>query len=164
MLIDKAVDVKTTVNLADGRFCWTDGDDIPFWFSNHVFLVQPSYPMTCGALPNPQWSTQNFLSLDSTNKRLNQTTADNSIDLYLLNDLTTAANVVHGNDPNHGNPTLNSDANYVWSVQTFNQPVSVDANTTNINLGFRLTEALSLKYSQDFVIPTCGAPLWCMGA
>ena len=88
-------------------------------------MNQPSYRVTCGAVPNPQWSTQNFLSLDATNKRLNQTTADNSINLYLLNDLTTAANVDHGNDPEHGNPTLNSDANYVWDVQTFNQPVSV---------------------------------------
>jgi len=163
MLIDKAVDVKTTVNLADGRICWTDGDDIPFWFSTHVFLVQPSYPMTCGALPNPQWSTQNFLSLDATNKRLNQTTADNSINLYLLNDLTTAANVDQGNDPEHGVPYLNSDANYVWGVQTFNQPVSVDANTTNIDLGFRLTEALSLKYSQDFPPFTCGYPWRAVG-
>ena len=62
-------------------------------------MNQPSYRVTCGAVPNPQWSTQNFLSLDATNKRLNQTTADNSINLYLLNDLTTAANVDHGNDP-----------------------------------------------------------------
>lgn len=123
-------------------------------------MNQPSYRVTCGAVPNPQWSTQNFLSLDATNKRLNQTTADNSINLYLLNDLTTAANVDHGNDPEHGNPTLNSDANYVWDVQTFNQLVSVDANTTNIDLGFRLTEALSLKYAQDFPFFTCGYP-WC---
>ncbi|MFZ9117159.1 MAG: hypothetical protein ACO20S_01215 [Paracoccaceae bacterium] len=160
MLIDKGVDVKTTVNLADGRTCWTDGDDIPFYFKTQLFMNQPSYPVTCGAAPNPQWSTQNFLSLDATNKRLNQTTANNSIDLYLLNDLTTAANVVQGNDPNHGWPTLNSDANYVWGVQTFNQPVTVDANTTNIDLGFRLTEALSLKYFQDFPFITCGYP-WC---
>ena len=123
-------------------------------------MNQPSYRVTCGAVPNPQWSTQNFLSLDATNKRLNQTTADNSINLYLLNDLTTAANVDHGNDPEHGNTTLNSDANYVWDVQTFNQPVSVDANTTNIDLGFRLTEALSLKYAQDFPFFTYVYP-WC---
>ena len=77
-------------------------------------MNQPSYRVTCGAVPNPQWSTQNFLSLDATNKRLNQTTADNSIYLYLLNDLTTAANVVQGIDPDHGLPFLNSDANYVW--------------------------------------------------
>jgi len=163
MLIDKGVDVKTTVNLADGRTCWADGEDIPFYFKTQLFMNQPSYPVTCGASPNPQWSTQNFLSLDATNKRLNQTTADNSIDMYLLNDLTTAANVDQGNDPENGVPYLNSDANYVWGVQTFNQPVSVDANTTNIDLGFRLTEALSLKYSQDFPPFTCGYPWRAVG-
>jgi len=63
MLIDKGVDVKTTVNLADGRTCWTDGDDIPFYFKTQLFMNQPSYPVTCGAAPNPQWSTQNFYPL-----------------------------------------------------------------------------------------------------
>ena len=63
MLIDKGMDVKTTVNLADGRTCWTDGDDIPFYFKKFLFAPQPSYPVTCGASPNPQWSTQFFYPL-----------------------------------------------------------------------------------------------------
>jgi hypothetical protein len=77
------------------------------------------------------------------NKQLNEQTPTTSYDIFLLHDLTTPANV----DESNCMPVkpANKVANYIWGVQTFNVPPSITANTTQVDMGFKLTDGINVS-------------------
>ena len=154
LLIDTKIGIKKTLefNVGNeqkdsdgntGKYCWTNGETVKWGYA-----VGENTPITCGSSPSPQYSYETFVGLGGdvpcvVNKQLNEQTPTTSYDIYLLHDLTTPANV----DESNCMPVkpANKVANYIWGVQTFNVPPSITANTTQVDMGFKLTDGINVS-------------------
>ena len=155
LLIDTTIEVKTTFEFAaanpqfdgqtqrgTGTKCWTNGNTITWGYS-----ATADQPMTCGSNPNPQFSSETFKAFGEevgsgvTNKILNFDTPTTVFDVYLLSDRVTPATVGKVG----GYPV--GDAVFIWGVQTFKSPPRITSKTTNVNLGFKLTNGIDLNFN-----------------
>ena len=154
LMIGTTIGLQTTFEFSDGneqfdglgnqgKYCWTNGEPIVWGYPNPSDM-----PITCGSNPTPSVSSETFKAFGCddpcqvTNTILNEPTTTTVYDAYLLSDTSTLATV--GLDGN-GYPI--GDARYIWGVQKFNSPPTIDANTSKINMGFKLTEGMDMGFN-----------------
>jgi hypothetical protein len=157
LMIDTTIGLKTTFEFAagneqydgagkQGKYCWTNGNDIVWGYPNPADM-----PITCGSNPAPATSEETFKAFgcddndpcDVTNTLVNQQTTSTVYDVYLLkDDATTLASVGRNRA---GYPE--GDAQYIWGVQKFNNAPKVDANTSKVTMGFKLTEGMDMGFN-----------------
>jgi hypothetical protein len=151
LLIDTSLGLKSTFEFDtpqydgqgnQGNFCWTNGNPIVWGYSDPNDMV-----MTCGKTPSPEFSIESFKAFGADNggvasRSLNQTTPDTSYDAYLLSDRVTEADV---RQDGSGYPTGN--AEYIWGVQKFNSPPTITANTSVVDMAFKLSEGMGIGFN-----------------
>lgn len=159
LLIDSTVGIRKTFEFNNpqfdsqgnnGNYCWTNGVDI-----RRGTWQLADMSATCGSNPSPQISNETFKAFDNgsggiTNRILNAQTTTTTFDAYLLKDRTNLATV---NFDNRGYPA--GDATLIWAVQDFNSPPTITANTTQVDIGFKLTEGINLGFNGVTCNPDC---------
>lgn len=151
LLIDTSLGLKSTFEFNtpqydgqgnQGNFCWTNGKPIVWGYPDYDNMV-----ITCGTTPSPELSIEIFKAFGTddngvTSHILNQVTPDTTYDAYLMEDLTTEAEVSKNDD---GYPTGN--AAYIWSVQKFNSPPMISATTSAVDMAFKLSEGMGIGFN-----------------
>lgn len=125
-----------------GNLCWTNGNPIAWGYSNPDYMV-----MTCGTTPAPEFSIEIFKAFGGDNggvvsRSLNNDTPDTIYDVYLLRDRVTEAVV---SQDIYGYPAGN--AEYIWGVQKFKSPPTITANTSAIDMAFKLSEGMGMGFN-----------------
>ena len=165
MMIDTTMGLENTFEFAtgneqydgagnQGKYCWTNGQDIVWGYPNPATM-----PITCGSEPDPKMSYETFKGLGCddndpcsvTTTLTNQQTTTTTYDLYMLKNPTTLATVAL--DSVTGFPV--GDAEYMWGVQKFNTPATINANTKQIELGFKLTEGMDMSFNSYSCTQPC---------
>lgn len=151
LLIDTSLGLKSTFEFDtpqydgqgnQGNLCWTNGNPIVWGYPNPDDMV-----MTCGTTPAPEFSIESFEAFGAdgggvVSRVLNEVTPDTTYDVYLLSDRETEAVV---RQDSSGFPTGN--AEYIWGVQEFNAPPTISANTSVVDMAFKLTEGMGIGFN-----------------
>lgn len=132
--------VQQPVQSGYGSTCWTNGNDAKQDFTNDPQPVN----IDCGNVPNPQVSTEIFLSF--TDNMIPSVTGvpgvgSDTFDAHLVNENGNIANIVSQN-----NVRISSDADRMVLIQHSSSPLIIDDNTTNIDFGFATTDRMNVMF------------------
>ena len=140
-----------------GTTCWSNGKPAAVSYSDAN--GNPDYTQfsaTCGnaADADPQYSRYTYKGLSMgggfTNFAPGLTAyGPPNKDVYLLSDYTTLAELTPDENDAAFEPGLTSDAQYLLGVTQLSSPATIDANTSNVDLGFLITNAYFQKITTD---------------
>ena len=139
-----------------GTTCWSNGKPAAVSYEDSNGNADyTQFSATCGnaADADPQYSRYTYkgLSLGGgfTNFAPGLTAyGPPNKNVYLMSDYSTLAVLTPGADP-ASEPDLTSDARYLLGVTQLSSPATVDANTSNVDLGFLVTNAYFQKITTD---------------
>ena len=137
--ISKKFSPARTGKTGTGEWCWTlEGNSVDWNFSS---IDKNTWVADCGPTP-PTTVGQSFYSPNAFHNSgtgfqptFSGSTAETSYSAHiLLSDETLTSG-------NSGNYFSFPEATYALGLQTFNTPVTISPNTSNINVGFLMTNA-----------------------
>ena len=140
-----------------GTTCWSNGKPAAVSYSDaNGNADYTQFSATCGnaADADPQYSRYTYKGLSMgggfTNFAPGLTAyGPPNKDVYLLSDYTTLAELTPDENDAAFEPGLTSDAQYLLGVTQLSSPATIDANTSNVDLGFLVTNAYFQKITTD---------------
>ena len=148
-----------------GTTCWTNGVDIAISYSN------PSeFSVECGTEndADPRVSDYTFTAIFDNNYLTDPDGPFRSevlgipnglpINVYLLSSFNQRAQVTPGNNV-FDQSALQSNVSVMMGVQKFSAPVKIDATTSNINVGFNITDTFFQKITGNSLYTENGQPV-----
>ena len=153
-----------------GKTCWSNGNDAKIWYPGGYTEFSASCGLSSAA--NPQWSTytyKGFWTPGGYVNTANQLTATGSgKDVYLLGDVNTVAAITYDGN-GFGEQNLTTQANYLLGVAPITPIAKVTPNTSNVDLGFKLTDTFFQKITTSTgynvgVSKTCSSAQGTIGA
>ena len=159
-------------NNAVGTTCWSNGNDAKISYESAALGPgdYTKFSASCGTASdaNPQWSYYTYKGLWNPQKTDNWDPQDatkdffvNSVpyltytgsgkDVHLLSDFSTLASITSGaagrnRDDENG---IVSNASYLMGVTKFTTAANINANTRNIDLGFKLKDTFFQKITTN---------------
>jgi hypothetical protein len=127
-------------SLNTGTTCWTTTGT---W--NEFIASTPGYnsisdlPFDCGSTPNPEYFTANYNAFSFY-----------GLDVYAITNRTSPTGpysmyVLDSNKSLPANGSGDLDGDYLFGIQEFNNPIVINANTSNVSLGFKLTDMFHIQ-------------------
>ena len=140
-----------------GTTCWSNGKPAAVSYSDaNGNADYTQFSATCGnaADADPQYSRYTYKGLSMgggfTNFAPGLTAyGPPNKNVYLLSDYTTLAELTPDENDAAFEPGLTSDARYLLGVTQLSSPATIDANTSNVDLGFLITNAYFQKITTD---------------
>lgn len=127
----------------EGMYCWSlDGDaENTTEDDQTTYLAEcgDAFPTTIGANVSTKHSLVDPVAGPGT--RYSGTTSSTSYTVYVLKS--------DGTENSGWNAAQPTEASHMLGIQTFNTPVKISGNSSNINLGFRLENTFGISFDDD---------------
>jgi len=149
ILIDETIALKGSYtfdkplkgnSLNTGTTCWTTtGTWNEFIASTPGYSSISDLPFDCGSTPNPEYFTANYNAFSFS-----------GLDVYAITNRTSPTGpysmyILDSNKSLPANGSGDLDGDYLFGIQEFNNPIVINANTSNVSLGFKLTDMFHIQ-------------------
>jgi len=134
-----------------GKTCWSNGNDAKIWYSGGYTEFSASCGLSSAA--DPQWSTYTYKGFWTPGGFVNTanelTLTGSGKDIYLLGDVNSVATITYDNSGNTEEENLRTQANYLLGVAPITPVAKVTPDTSNVDLGFKLTDTFFQKITTN---------------